>query len=210
MSEENSRRFDAMAAHFDAQPQRAACSAAIASALSELLGNGMPRLLDYGCGTGACSLPLASRCESVTGMDVSAEMLKQFKAKAALLGSFNVDAIQGTLDSTDLQGRRFDFIVCALTMHHVEDVTALLDGFVDLLARGGSLALADLDSEDGGFHEDMQGVYHKGFSRDWVIGQLTGLGLKLRRIETVFTRSKAGRDGHPRAYPIFLICADKA
>ena len=78
-------RFDEQAKTWDEDPRRVVMGAAIARAVSPKL-NDRPRLLDYGCGTGLCSLPLAGRCASVLGVDSSAEMLAQLEAKAHAAG----------------------------------------------------------------------------------------------------------------------------
>ena len=39
-----------------------------------------------------------------------------------------------------------------MTMHHIEDVSALVRTFRGMLKPGGWLAPVDLDTEDGSFH----------------------------------------------------------
>ena len=47
--------------------------------------------LDYGCGVGRLTLPLAERCEHVYGVDVSPSMLREAARNAARMGLPNVE-----------------------------------------------------------------------------------------------------------------------
>jgi 2-polyprenyl-3-methyl-5-hydroxy-6-metoxy-1,4-benzoquinol methylase len=95
-----------------------------------------------------------------------------------------------------------------MTLHHIEDVQALLGRLTGLLAPGGWLALADLDREDGGFHGGpMPGVFHLGFERDWVMDRLHTLGLADVTARTAHTVYRADPDAE---YPIFLISGRRA
>ena len=122
--------------------------------------------MDYGCGTGLCSLPLAGRCSSVLGVDSSTEMLARLEAKARAAGLEQVTTRRHDLTAEPLAGLEFDVILCAMTLHHVREVGLLLNRFHSLLSPGGLLALADLDKEDGSFHQDTRGVEHHGFDRE--------------------------------------------
>jgi 2-polyprenyl-3-methyl-5-hydroxy-6-metoxy-1,4-benzoquinol methylase len=198
-------RFDEKAKTWDEDPRRVAMGAAIARAVQAKLGGGQrPRLLDYGCGTGLCSLPLARRCASVLGVDSSTEMLAQLQAKARAAGLTHVTTRRHDLTAKPLTGPEFDVILCAMTLHHVQDVGALLQRFHSLLAPGGLLALADLDAEDGSFHQDRRGVEHDGFERDWIREQLRAAGFARVEFETAYEIERGNR-----RYPVFLTTACK-
>ncbi len=49
------------------------------------------RALDYGCGVGRLTLPLAERCEHVYGVDVSPSMLREADGNATRMGVRNVE-----------------------------------------------------------------------------------------------------------------------
>ena len=78
--------FDEKAKTWGEDPRRVALGVAIARAVSAKLDK-RPRLMDYGCVTGLCSLPLAGNCASVVGVESSTEMLAQLQAKARAIGS---------------------------------------------------------------------------------------------------------------------------
>jgi hypothetical protein len=72
------------------------------------------------------------------------------------------------------------------------------------------LLIADLDREDGSFHEDPTGVEHHGFDRDWMKQSLKEAGFANIEIETAHTIQKPAKDdSHTRSYPVFFISAQK-
>jgi len=206
----NIDRFDEQAKNWDEEPRRIAMGAAIAGAVAARLGkNQRPRLMDYGCGTGLCSLPLAGRCAAVLGMDSSAEMLVRMEAKARAAGLEHVSTRCHDLTAKPLTGLEFDVILCAMALHHVREVGPLLQRFHTLLASGGLLAVADLDEEDGTFHHDTRGVEHHGFRREWIREQFFSAGFPQVGFETVYEVEKPDANGRSRRFPVFLATARK-
>jgi 2-polyprenyl-3-methyl-5-hydroxy-6-metoxy-1,4-benzoquinol methylase len=165
-------------------------------------------MMDYGCGTGMCSLPLAHRALSLLAVDVAPGMLAKLKEKADALALPNIETLQHDLTAHPLEGREFDVILSAMALHHVRDVTLLLQRFRPLLAAHGVLLIADLDREDGSFHQDPTGVEHHGFKRDWILNALWDAGFRMADIGTAHTIVKpAASGGEPRNYPVFFIAA---
>lgn len=204
-------QFDEKAKTWDDKPHRVAMGAAIARAVAGKLDvTQRPRLMDYGCGTGLCSLPLAGRCASVLGVDSSAGMLEQFEAKARAAGFEQVSTRRHDLAAESLDGLEFDVILCAMTLHHVREVEALLKRFCSMLSPGGLIVLADLDKEDGSFHQDMSGVEHHGFHREWIEVRLRAAGFGEAVFETVCELEKPDASGALRRYPVFLATARKS
>jgi 2-polyprenyl-3-methyl-5-hydroxy-6-metoxy-1,4-benzoquinol methylase len=196
-------RFDKKAAGWDEDPQRLALAAGITGALEhEIAGMNRLRLLDYGAGTGLCSLPLAGKCSSVLAVDVSSGMLARLEEKARTNGLSHVRTLRWDVCIKPLAGIECDVILCAMTLHHVRDVGLLLRRFRTMLADGGLLALADLDKEDGTFHKDNSGVEHFGFRRDWLLNQLGKAGFTLVTVQTVHRIEK-----NNRSYPVFFMAA---
>lgn len=201
--------FDARAKTWDEDPRRVALGAAIAQAVGAKLSD-RPRLLDYGCGTGLCSLPLAGRCTTVLGVDSSTEMLAQLSAKAHAAGFTHVATRRHDLTAEPLAGLEFDAVLCAMTLHHVRDDGLLLRRLHALLVPSGLLALADLDAEDGSFHQDTPGVEHHGFRREWIAEQLQAVGFSGVAFETAHEMDKTDAAGVLRRYSVFLATANKS
>jgi len=203
--------FDEKAKSWDEEPRRVAMGAAIARVVQSKFHEGQrPRLMDYGCGTGLCCLPLAGHCAAVLGVDSSTGMLAQLQAKAHAAGLTHVTTRRHDLTAEPLSDLEFDVILCAMTLHHVRDIGLLLQRFHSLLLPGGLLALADLDAEDGTFHQDTPGVEHHGFHQEWIREQLQVAGFPRVEFETVYEIDKPDANGKPRRYPVFLATARKA
>ena len=96
-----------------------------------------------------------------------------------------------------------------MTLHHVRDVATLVRRFYSLLSPGWLLAVADLDQEDGSFHQDLRGVEHHGFRREWLREQLEAAGFTQVNFETAREMEKPDASGAPRSYPVFLATARK-
>jgi len=82
-----------------------------------------PKILVAGCGTGRDALHAATRYKnsSVLAIDLSISSLKYAKRKSEELGINNIEYIQ--LDILDLKklNRKFDIIICAGVLHHMND-----------------------------------------------------------------------------------------
>ena len=72
------------------------------------------------------------------------------------------------------------------------------------------MALADLDLEDGSFHDDPQEKVHHGFDRVELSALLHAEGLQVISFETIYTIEKINGSGKTVAYPVFLVIAIKA
>jgi hypothetical protein len=95
-----------------------------------------------------------------------------------------------------------------MTLHHIPDTDAILRRFHAVLARGGRLCIADLDTEDGSFHgAGFDG--HRGFDRSELAAKARAAGFASAEFSTACEMDKPV-DGRPRRYPIFLMVARKA
>jgi len=159
-------------------------------------------IMDFGAGTGLLSYFVAPLVDTIVAVDVSPSMLEVFSQKSDEF-ECNVEMIEADL-SVDRIDREFDGIVSSMTLHHLEDTTALLSSLYDMLKTDGFIALADLDSEDGTFHSDNVGVYHFGFDRDSLRKIAKEVGFQDISIETVSTIAKPDRE-----FTIFLMIAKR-
>ena len=159
-------------------------------------------VMDFGAGTGLISSHVASKVSQITAVDISEAMLEKLAAKPELKDKVHIVCQDITRQPLD---RKFDVIVSAMAMHHVEDTENLIKTFALHLKPNGQVALADLDTEDGSFHpEDIEGVYHSGFDRDALQTIFEQNGFADIEFVTAHTANKEGRD-----YPIFLVTATK-
>ena len=210
MGEVNHRDFDKVAASWDEKPQRRLLAAAIATGIAAdiPLDPGM-RALEFGCGTGLVGLQLAGAVGELTAADTSAGMLEELRKKSRSLGLENVTPLLVPEDRWDLPPAGFDLVFSSMVLHHIADTEALFRHFQQVLKPGGFLALADLEQEDGTFHEDPTGIAHHGFDPQVLVSLLARLGFADLRARTVHTIRKPRGDAES-TYPAFLITGRKA
>ena len=159
-------------------------------------------VMDFGAGTGLISGHVATKVSHITAVDISEAMLEKLAAKPELKDKVHIVCQDITRQALD---KKFDVIISAMAMHHVEDTDNLIKSFASHLEPQGQVALADLDSEDGTFHpEDVEGVYHHGFDRDALKAILEQNGFTDVAFTTAHTVNKEGKD-----YPIFLVTATR-
>jgi cyclopropane fatty-acyl-phospholipid synthase-like methyltransferase len=198
-------RFDQAAATWDQTGHRVQLARAVAAAIAARVALS-PALdvLDFGCGTGLVTLALAPGVGTISGADSSPGMLGTLAEKARAQGS-PVHLVQLDCEGAGDLGGPYHLIVSSMTLHHIADVPALFRRFAQHLQAEGQVALADLDSEDGSFHEDSAGVHHQGFAREQVRVWLEAAGFQDVLLETATEVRKA-----ERTYPVFLATARRA
>ena len=159
-------------------------------------------ILDFGSGTGLLLSKIAPYVENITAVDISKAMNKVLKDKKHTIAC-NLDIIEMDLTKENLN-LKFNGIISSMTMHHVKDVVQVFKKFYNLLHENGTIAIADLDKEDGTFHTIDTGVFHHGFDRDEFITIAKGVGFKNLKIQTVgFAEKPYGK------YPVFLLTGTK-
>jgi tRNA (cmo5U34)-methyltransferase len=197
-----SEHFDQAAATWDLADRRVALAHAVAQAIAARVPlTKRQSILDFGCGTGLVTLELWPRVGSITGADTSPGMLMTLAGKAKALG-IPMQLISLDSTGTDNLGGPYDLIVSSMTLHHVADVPALFRQFARHLRPGGQVALADLDEEDGSFHETAVSIHHRGFPREQIKASLEDAGFQEIHLETATVIRKEGKD-----YSVFLATA---
>lgn len=198
----STERFDVKAATWDADPDKLTQAGEVAGAIRAAVPlNRSMRLLEYGAGTGLVSQGLAGSVGPLTLADNSAGMRAVMQAKVASGALMNARVWDLDLQARPVPADTFDLIVTSLVLHHVRDLDSVLAGFAQLLVPGGYLAVADLDAEDGSFHDhDFDG--HHGFDRGELTGRLTSAGFADVRMQDC---TRIDRDG--TGYSVFLATA---
>lgn len=196
--------FDSRAAQWDNLPRRVALANAVVDTIIHE-ANPQPgmRMLDYGCGTGLVTLGLLPLVQDVVAVDSSQGMLEQLKAKASEAGISNLQTMFIDLDQEWHLPEGIDLLVSSMTMHHVPEVAPLLKRFRTIMNPGGLLCIADLEQEDGSFHDAGMAISHKGFAAEEMEGFFLQAGFSTVRTVRVLSVQKE-RDGVIKEYPVNL------
>lgn len=200
--------FDGKAATWDDDPDKVRQSGEVAAAIAAAVPP-VPRtrLLEYGAGTGLVTLALLDHLSdpAITLADNSSGMRQVLadKVEAGALPSptrvWDLD-----LENQPVPSDRFDLVITSNVMHHVQRLDTVLAAFAELLDAGGHLCIADLDREDGSFHDHDFGGHH-GFSRESLSAQIEAAGFTDVRVGDAGSVHKGGRD-----YSVFLAAARRA
>ncbi len=206
-------KFNREASQWDENPQRRAVALGVAQAIIVAVKPGKTvRALEFGCGTGLVSMEIAQFVKRLSAIDTSPEMLAVLQEKIIRSGITNIETSCINLSAsseTPFEGKQFELIYSSMTLHHIDDTAAFLNSISALLFPGGIVALADLDLEDGLFHDDPNEKVHYGFGRVELAALLHGAGLQVTSFETIYTVRKTNRTGISAAYPVFLVTATK-
>jgi ubiquinone/menaquinone biosynthesis C-methylase UbiE len=201
--------FDQKAMSWDDDPIRVARTRAVADAIRKHvpLTPGMSAM-EYGCGTGLLSFELRGDIGPITLADSSEGMLLVLRDKITALGAVNMHPVKLDLAVDPTPADRFDLLYNLMTLHHIPDVERALWRFHALLRPNGWLAICDLDTEDGSFHDPGADVHH-GFHREDLERQLKSLGCVEVRSVTAYELERE-RGGTKRVYPLFLLLGRKS
>jgi 2-polyprenyl-3-methyl-5-hydroxy-6-metoxy-1,4-benzoquinol methylase len=216
MSETNwtdTERFDNKAAEWDANAGRAALADAVARAIIAHMPIGKPsNALEFGCGTGLVTTRIAPHCARLTAVDSSSEMLRMLGEKIAAASLVNVAPLHLDFSSPEAEAnlaKDYDFVCSSMTLHHIPDTASFLCELIGHMSPGGVLFIADLDAEDGLFHDDATEKVHLGFDRAALKALLESAGFSNVSFMTAHLIEKKNRAGDFATYPVFLVTAVK-
>lgn len=195
--------FAAKAKDYDNEKSRTQNVSTIAQTiLQEISFSKEMNVMDFGSGTGLLLSEIAPYVGEITAVDISSAMTDVLKSKKeeikCALQIVQMDLTKETLD------KKFDAIISSMTIHHIKDTFSLFKKFHSLLQDGGSIAIADLDTEDGSFHTEDTGVFHCGFDRNNFVKMVENAGFKDIKIQDASTIAKPNAN-----YSVFLLTAKK-
>jgi ubiquinone/menaquinone biosynthesis C-methylase UbiE len=207
----STEKFNREALEWDNKPERQLLARAVAQAIiTAVKPDSRMNALEIGCGTGLVSMEIAPLVNHLTAIDTSPEMLGVLNHKIRNAGTTNIETI--CLDLASLSqniepDKKFDLIYCSMTLHHIDDTGTFIGSMAGHLTSGGVIAIADLDQEDGTFHDDPQEKVHHGFNRSYLDAVFQNNGLQVNSFETAYIIEKVNPEGLKAAYPVFLACA---
>ncbi|MBN2644736.1 MAG: methyltransferase domain-containing protein [Desulfuromonadaceae bacterium] len=213
MDEQNGPRFNRESADFNAaavtwdeKPQRVHLACAVAKAIREQVPlTAAMQAMEFGCGTGLVSFHLVAELGSVVAMDSAASMLEVLQKKATSLGVVTIRTALVDAGCHNLGSEQYDLVYSSMVLHHVPHLEMTLRALIHTLKPGGYLALADLDEEDGSFHDNPAGVERHGVDRIWLTEFLRANGLQQVEAVTAHTIGKQRESSYDN-YPVFLVC----
>lgn len=204
------RNFDSVAATWDTNPIRVKLAHDIVRSIRATIPlTPETDVLDFGCGTGLLSLGLLPVVQTVTGVDSSQGMLDVLDAKIRKQGFTTLKICRADPEHGEPLPGQYDLVVSSMAFHHIRDTGSLLEALYAVLKVGGMIAIADLDAENGLFHESPEGVFHNGFDRSVLRGRFERAGFTGVRNRTVAMVQKPDRNGEMRTFSVFLMTGHK-
>jgi len=207
-------RFNAAAENWDDNPQRVSLARQVMLSMQGVIPfQASWNALEIGCGTGLLSYPVSGEVASLTAIDTSEGMINELKKKIREHNLSNIQPLVTDMLSVSFQPeheKQYDLIFSSMTFHHIGNVNKALQTLYSMLLPEGFLAVADLDEEDGSFHDSEDEKVHHGFRRDLFQEMLLHEGFSDISFSTAATLTKINHASKEKTYSVFLAVARKS
>ncbi len=206
-----SEDFEKVLIQWDKEPGRLSMTHKIAQAmLNRTSPQGTEVLLDYGTGTGLIALEFYHSVKKIVAVDSSKDMLTFLQKKLNADSLTTIETLEWSIGNDLQKLPRFDIIIVSLTLHHVIDTALAAEVFYSLLNPGGTIAVADLDPDNGESHGPEM-IVHNGFVRADLREIFKKAGFTDIQFDNVATLTKvSSKTGELKEFPLFLMIAHKA
>jgi ArsR family transcriptional regulator len=152
--------------------------------LLELLPEGVT-VLEIGIGTGGLLTELADRASQVIGVDHSPAMLEEARRRLTAAAITGVELRLGEMSHLPLPDASVGCVVANMVLHHAANPAQVLSEIRRVLARGGSLLLADLARHEREAAREQLADQWLGFEEAELAGWLKAAGFAEVAIERI-------------------------
>ena len=142
-------------------------------------------VLEIGIGTGGLLTELAMRSAKVIGVDHSPAMLEEARRRLADQGVSGVELRLGEMTHLPLSDSSVECVVANMVLHHAADPPAVLADIKRVLAKGGTLLLADLARHEREAAREQLADQWLGFEKVELTLWLSAAGFGDIRIELI-------------------------
>ncbi|KAJ6607512.1 S-adenosyl-L-methionine-dependent methyltransferase [Mycena sp. CBHHK59/15] len=164
-------------------------------------------VMDFACGTGLIARGLAPYCKSIVGVDINQAMADHFAMQIHNQGILPEEMRVVCADlkgaESELDGQKFDVIVCSAAYHHFESIGDTTRTLCFFLKPGGCLLVVDFMKSAEPVPENVPN--NGGFAEEDIEKAFVGAGLKDFSIEQ-FTKAKF----HGQIVSLFLAKGTKS
>ncbi|CAG8569954.1 4844_t:CDS:2 [Acaulospora morrowiae] len=134
------------------------CAKAILNEVEPEFDPEKSEVLDFACGIGLISQELCAHVKSILGVDISKDVVDVYNKKVWQQG-IDKEEMQAVClelkesEGDQLNGRRFDAVVCASSYHHIGDINSITKILSSYLKPGGELIVLDLKKDPETSHK---------------------------------------------------------
>lgn len=163
--------------------------------------------VEFGCGTGLVGLNLADLADRLILTDPEPAMLDILRQKLdGLVSGPRPGLLCQPLDIPLPKELHCDLIFHSMALHHTQDAELALRHAWESLTPGGCLCFADLNPEDGHFHDDHPDFHgYNGFDQSWLRRIMHRVGFENVDSQTFLQDTKLIH-GQPYPFSLFWMC----